>query len=314
MSKMKVVLASPRGFCAGVLRAIHVVEKALELYGPPIYVKHEIVHNKYVVEDFKARGVIFIDDVNNIPEGAITIFSAHGVSESVENTAKSLNLNTIDATCPLVKKVHNEAKHYEKKGKRIILIGHRGHIEVEGTSGRVKQKVDLVQNVNDVEKLDISPETPLAYVTQTTLSVDDTKIIIAALKKKFPNIHGPDVKDICYATQNRQDAVRQLSKKADLILVVGSQNSSNSNRLKDLAEECGAQSYLIDDANDLKQEWVVGKGVIGITAGASAPEMLVTQIIDKLRNFGEVECSTLEGVEENIYFKLPKELSNPSAA
>ena len=293
--QIDVILASPRGFCAGVLRAVEIVEKALEKYGAPIYVRHEIVHNKYIVEDFKARGVVFVDHIAEIPDGSITVFSAHGVSEKVESEAALRNLPTIDATCPLVKKVHKEAQNHEKKGHKIILIGHRGHAEVEGTSGRVKQEVILVQNVEDVQKLDIDPSEKLSYVTQTTLSVDDTKKIVSALKNKFPDIEGPDLRDICYATQNRQDAVRQLAKEVDLILVIGAQNSSNSNRLRDLGEEMSVESHLIDCAEGIQKSWLDGKQAVGITAGASAPEILVDQVITRLGELKDIKISTLRG-------------------
>lgn len=310
MSKpsLSIILARPRGFCAGVERAIEIVERSLKKYGPPVYVRHEIVHNKYVVEDLKAKGAIFVDNVDKIPQGAITIFSAHGVSENVENEAKERDLPVIDATCPLVKKVHKEAQRHEEKGKQIILIGHQGHPEVEGTSGRVASQVILVESIEDVEKLEIADTSNLAYVTQTTLSVDDTKNIIAALKAKFPQIEGPDLRDICYATQNRQDAVRKLSSIVDLVLVIGSQNSSNSNRLCDLARECGKTAYLIDGPQDIKDEWFNGVISVGITAGASAPEVVLEQVIDRIANYAQISVSSLEGVEENVKFKLPEQL------
>lgn len=309
MMQLNVVLAKPRGFCAGVERAIEIVERALEKYGAPVYVRHEIVHNKYVVGDLESRGAIFVDDIADIPEGAITIFSAHGVSEKVENEAKSKDLPVIDATCPLVKKVHKEAQRHEDKEKQLILIGHEGHAEVEGTSGQVKQEVILVQSVEDVARIEVKDSSKLAYVTQTTLSVDDTRDIIQALRTRFPEIEGPDLRDICYATQNRQDAVRGLAKQVDVVLVIGSANSSNSNRLRDLAEEMGVKAYLIDGADDVSVDWFQGREcTVGITAGASAPEILLERVIDRLARFAEVKVSTMDGVAENVRFKIPPEL------
>lgn len=308
--EIKLLLAKPRGFCAGVERAIEIVERALKKYGKPVYVRHEIVHNKYVVEDLKSKGAIFVDDLSEIPVGATTVFSAHGVSEKVEMDAKERNLPVIDATCPLVKKVHKEAQRHEEKGRKLILIGHEGHPEVEGTSGRVKSEVILVQSISDVQKLDIEAGVPLSYVTQTTLSVDDTKSIITALKEKFSEIEGPDLRDICYATQNRQDAVRQLAQKVDLVLVIGSKNSSNSNRLRDLAQEIGVPSYLINGPEDIHDEWLESVSVIGITAGASAPEILLEKVIDKLALMANIVIDTMDGVEENVKFKLPEELES----
>jgi 4-hydroxy-3-methylbut-2-enyl diphosphate reductase len=305
---IEVILARPRGFCAGVERAIEIVEQAIKKYGAPIYVRHEIVHNKYVVEDLKTKGAIFVDELSNIPKGAITIFSAHGVSEEVENEAEARGLPTIDATCPLVKKVHNEAMRRDEGGYQVILIGHKGHPEVEGTSGRVKNEVILVQKVEDVDKLEVRDPEKLAYVTQTTLSVDDTKAIIQALKARFPNIQGPELKDICYATQNRQDAVRKLTKEVDVILVIGAKNSSNSNRLRDLGAEIGVKSYLIDGAEDIDPNWFNGVKTVGITAGASAPEVLLEKVLDKLAELFHISIKTMEGIEENVKFKLPKEL------
>ncbi len=312
MSKvnLEVVLAKPRGFCAGVERAIEIVERAIKKYGAPVYVRHEIVHNKYVVEDLKAKGAVFVNEVSDVPEGGITIFSAHGVSERVEESAKSRDLPVIDATCPLVKKVHREAVRHEEKGMEIILIGHKGHPEVEGTSGRVKNEVILVQTKEDVAKISVKDPSNLSYVTQTTLSVDDTKAIIEALKERFPSIQGPDLKDICYATQNRQDAVRKLAKEVDLLLVIGAANSSNSNRLRDLGEEIGIKSHLINGAQDIKPEWILGITKVGITAGASAPEVLLEKVIDRLGELANIKVSTMEGVTENVKFKLPEELEN----
>jgi 4-hydroxy-3-methylbut-2-enyl diphosphate reductase len=308
MNHIEVILAKPRGFCAGVERAIEIVERALKKYGPPVYVRHEIVHNKFVVEDLKAKGAIFVDEVDNIPDNAITIFSAHGVSEKVEDSAKVRNLPVIDATCPLVKKVHREAQRNEEHGRQIILIGHKGHPEVEGTSGRVKSEVILIQSTTDVEKLEVKDSSRLSYVTQTTLSVDDTKEIILALKKRFPEIQGPELKDICYATQNRQDAVRKLAKMVDAILVIGAVNSSNSNRLRDLGEEMGVRSYLINGAHDINPIWLKDIKTLGITAGASAPEILLEKVLERLSELANIKIKTMEGVEENIRFKLPEEL------
>ncbi len=307
---MEIFLAQPRGFCAGVKRAIQIVEMALEIYGPPIYVRHEIVHNKFVVESLKAKGVIFVNDIAEVPENSITIFSAHGVAEEVENQAKKRNLPVIDATCPLVTKVHREAIINDNEGREIILIGHSGHPEVEGTSGRVKQQVLLVESLSDVEKLEVKNPDNLAYVTQTTLSVDDTKNIIEQLKIRFPNIKGPDLKNICYATQNRQNSVRDLAKIVDLILVIGAKNSSNSNRLRDLAKECNVAAYLIDDEKDIKLDWFKEVKKIGITAGASAPETIIQQVIFSLKDSFNASLRIMDGIEENVIFKLPKEVTN----
>ncbi len=307
---LTIILAKPRGFCAGVERAIEIVEKALTIYGPPIYVRHEIVHNKWVVEDLRAKGVVFVDEVSAIPDGAITVFSAHGISEKVENSAKLRDLPVIDATCPLVTKVHKEAQRYEAEGRELVLIGHAGHPEVEGTMGRVKQKVHIIANVEDVASL--APDAPenLAYVTQTTLSVDDTRSIIDALKERFPTIKGPDLRDICYATQNRQNAVRELAKHVELILVIGSVNSSNSSRLRDLGEETGVTSYLIDDETAIKPEWLANIKSIGVTAGASAPEVLVDKVMSRLQSLRQAEVVMLEGITENTRFKLPPEVTD----
>ncbi len=305
---MEVWLSSPRGFCAGVERAIEIVERALDLYGPPVYVRHEIVHNKRVVETLRAKGAVFVEEVDDIPDGAVTIFSAHGVAESVENEAKRRDLPVIDATCPLVSKVHKEGQNHAKKDRQVILIGHEGHPEVEGTQGRIPGGVLLVTKPKDVEALEVRDPDMLAYVTQTTLSVDETRDVIEALKKRFPNIIGPDVKDICYATQNRQQAVRDLAEHVDLLLVVGAPNSSNSNRLREIGTELGVPSYLIDDAGNLDPDWLEGVGIVGVTAGASAPEELVQEIISRLGDFGDVQLKNLDGVEESIIFKLPREL------
>lgn len=307
---MKIILAEPRGFCAGVSRAIEIVERAIIKYGAPVYVRHEIVHNRYVVEDLKNKGAVFVKEVSDIPDGAITIFSAHGVSDAVVESADIRKLPVIDATCPLVTKVHKEAKRAERKSREIILIGHAGHPEVEGTSGRVEQEVHLIQNIEDIEKLNVKNPDMLSYVTQTTLSVRDTKAIIEALKKHFPAIEGPDTKDICYATQNRQDAVVQLSKEVTIMLVIGAQNSSNSNRLRDLAEEKGIQSYLINGKEDININWFNQDDIVGITAGASAPEILVENVVEYLRDNFNAEISLQNGISENIKFNLPKELND----
>lgn len=307
---MRVLLAQPRGFCAGVVRAIDIVERALKKYGPPIYVRHEIVHNRHVVEDLRQRGAVFVDELDEVPEGAITVFSAHGVAKKVQDEAVSLGLPVIDATCPLVAKVHAEGRRYAAQEREIVLIGHAGHAEVEGTIGQIPAKVHLVQTVEDVGTLAVADEDKLAYVTQTTLSVDDTRGIIQALQERFPTIMGPDVRDICYATQNRQQAVRDLATQVDVILVVGSRNSSNSNRLRELAEELGCPSYLIDDEDGLKAEWFTGVSRVGVTAGASAPEVLVQNVLDGLRRFGEVEVGLLDGVPEDVRFRLPPEVAD----
>jgi 4-hydroxy-3-methylbut-2-enyl diphosphate reductase len=303
-----IFLARPRGFCAGVERAIEIVEKALALYGAPIYVRHEIVHNKWVVEDLRAKGVVFVDAVSEVPDGAITIFSAHGIAEAVEQEARLRGLPVIDATCPLVTKVHREAQRYEKEEREIVLIGHEGHPEVEGTMGRVNTKVHLAGSVQDAERLQVARPEKLAYVTQTTLSVDDTRDIINVLKRRFPSILGPELRDICYATQNRQNAVRELATKVELLLVIGSVNSSNSNRLRDLGQENEVPSYLIDDEQAIDPSWLEAIDRIGITAGASAPEHLVEKVIRHLSKLRPATVTVLEGVHENTRFKLPSEV------
>jgi len=307
---IRVVLAQPRGFCAGVERAIEIVERALKKYGPPIYVRHEIVHNRHVVEDLRTRGAIFVDELDEVPAGAWTVFSAHGVARKVQEAAKERSLPVIDATCPLVAKVHNEGRRYAASGREIILIGHAGHPEVAGTIGQIDGKVNLIQTAEDVASLEVSDPENLAYITQTTLSVDDTRGIIAALKERFPSIVGPDVRDICYATQNRQTAVRQLAGLVDLILVVGSRNSSNSNRLREIGAELGKPSHLIDDANALQAEWLKGIRTVGLTAGASAPETLVQGVIEGLRRFDEIEVAQMDGVDEDVRFRFPAELAD----
>jgi len=306
---MRVILAQPRGFCAGVERAIEIVERALAKFGPPIYVRHEIVHNRHVVEDLRTRGAVFVDELDEIPPGSMTVFSAHGVAKRVEELAAERRLPVFDATCPLVAKVHAEGRRYAAQGREIVLIGHAGHAEVEGTVGQIPGKVHLVQTVADVETLQVGSPDRLAYVTQTTLSVDDTRGIISALQGRFPSIVGPDVRDICYATQNRQQAVHDLAKLVDLILVVGSKNSSNSNRLREIGQELGKPSYLIDDASALERGWFAGVESVGLTAGASAPEMLVQGVLDGLRRFRQVDVSTLAGAAEDVKFKFPAELS-----
>ena len=306
---LRVILAQPRGFCAGVERAIEIVERALKKYGPPIYVRHEIVHNRHVVEDLRTRGAVFVDELEEIPPGAMTVFSAHGVARRVEELARERGLPVIDATCPLVAKVHNEGRRYAAQGRDIVLVGHAGHAEVEGTIGQIEGTVHLVQTAADVDGLAVRDPDKLAYITQTTLSVDDTRGIIAALKARFPAIVGPDVRDICYATQNRQQAVRELARAVDMILVVGSKNSSNSNRLREIGEELGKPSYLIDDAGALRAEWFEGVASVGVTAGASAPETLVQGVLEGLRRFGEIDISTHAGVAEDVRFRFPAQLA-----
>jgi 4-hydroxy-3-methylbut-2-enyl diphosphate reductase len=309
---MRVILAQPRGFCAGVVRAIEIVERALQAFGPPVYVRHEIVHNRHVVESLKAKGAHFVEDLSGVPSGAVTIFSAHGVARAVEEEAERRGLNVIDATCPLVSKVHNQANRYVRDARQLILIGHAGHPEVEGTTGRIPGPVHLVQTEADVAKLAIPPDAPVAYVTQTTLSVDDTRGIIAAIEAKFSDVVGPDTRDICYATQNRQSAVRDLCKVIDVLLVVGASNSSNSNRLREIGADSGIPSYLIADGGELRPEWVAGAATVGITAGASAPETLVENVIDALAQLGPVDISTMAGRIERIEFKLPASLADTS--
>jgi 4-hydroxy-3-methylbut-2-enyl diphosphate reductase len=307
---LRVILAQPRGFCAGVERAIDIVERALEKYGAPVYVRHEIVHNKRVVDTLKARGAIFVEEIDEIPTGAVTIFSAHGVARKVEDGAGLRELDVIDATCPLVTKVHKEGRRYAEKGFDIVLIGHLGHPEVEGTLGQIPGTVHVISEPHDVEMLAVADPERVAFVTQTTLSVNDTKDVIAALRAKFPKILGPDTRDICYATQNRQTAVIELSKKIDLLLVVGAKNSSNSNRLREIGANFGLPSYLIEDATMLDPAWLEGVETVGITAGASAPETLVQETIRRLKEYRRVSVETLDGVEENVHFKLPAELAN----
>ncbi|UYM15307.1 4-hydroxy-3-methylbut-2-enyl diphosphate reductase [Endozoicomonas euniceicola] len=309
---MKIRLANPRGFCAGVDRAIDIVNRALDVFGPPIYVRHEVVHNKYVVENLKQRGAIFVEELDQVPDDVIVIFSAHGVPQSVEAEAERRGLKVFDASCPLVKKVHMEVVRYSRAGKECVLIGHDGHPEVQGTMGQYDDakggRMYLVETAEDVAGLEVQDPEHLAYVTQTTLSMNDTAVVIEALRQKFPNIQGPRKDDICYATQNRQDAVRALADECDIVLVVGSVNSSNSNRLRELAERTGACAYLVDGADDIEPHWLQGKQAIGITAGASAPEVLVQGVIRRLQELGAEMPEELEGQEENIVFTMPKEL------
>ncbi len=308
----EIKLANPRGFCAGVDRAIDIVNRALDVFGAPIYVRHEVVHNKFVVDSLRDRGAIFVEEVNQVPDNVILIFSAHGVSQAVRKEAESRGLQIFDATCPLVTKVHIEVTRYSRQGRECILIGHEGHPEVEGTMGQYNNanggEIYLVEDEADVDALVVKNPDALSYVTQTTLSMDDTAKVIDALRKKFPNIQGPRKDDICYATTNRQDAVRQLALECDLVLVVGSPNSSNSNRLRELAERCGTESYLIDGPDDINPEWIKEKNAIGITAGASAPEVLVKQVIEKLQACGATVPQEMDGTPETISFSLPKAL------
>ncbi|SEA48024.1 4-hydroxy-3-methylbut-2-enyl diphosphate reductase [Microbulbifer marinus] len=309
---MQIRLANPRGFCAGVDRAIDIVNRALDVFGAPIYVRHEVVHNKFVVDSLRERGAVFVDELAEVPDDVIVIFSAHGVSKAVQREAADRGLRVFDATCPLVTKVHMEVSKFSTDGSECILIGHQGHPEVEGTMGQYDASaggaIYLVEDEEDVASLQVQDENNLTYVTQTTLSMDDTARVIDALRARFPNIRGPRKDDICYATQNRQDAVKQLALESDLVLVVGSPNSSNSNRLRELAERCGATAKLIDGAGDIDPAWLAGKSAIGITAGASAPEVLVQEVIDRLQDLGAELPQEMAGREENIRFSLPKEL------
>ena len=311
---MRVILAQPRGFCAGVVRAIEIVDRALQRHGAPVYVRHEIVHNRHVVENLRSKGARFVEELDEVPHGAVTVFSAHGVAQSVEHDADSRGLDVLDATCPLVTKVHVQGRQYVAAGRTLILIGHAGHPEVEGTIGQIPGKVLLVQSEAEVASLDLADDTPLAYVTQTTLSVDDTRGIIDTLMRRFSDIVGPDTRDICYATQNRQAAVRELSEHVDVLLVVGATNSSNSNRLREIGAESGVPSYLVADGSEVKPEWFANAQAVGITAGASAPEEMVEDVIAALRALGPVEVSTMAGREEKVEFKLPSKLAEPVAA
>jgi 4-hydroxy-3-methylbut-2-enyl diphosphate reductase len=309
MATMEVLLANPRGFCAGVERAIDIVERALQQYGAPIYVRHEIVHNKFVVDDLRRKGAVFVEELDEIPAGATVIFSAHGVSQAVRSDAESRGLKVFDATCPLVTKVHVEVSKMLRDGYEIVMIGHRGHPEAEGTMGQANSGMHLVETVEDVARLQVRDAAKLSYVTQTTLSVDDAQVIVAALKARFPQIHGPKKDDICYATQNRQDAVKFMTPRCDVVIVVGSPNSSNSNRLREVAENMGAKAYMVDTAADLRPEWVAGKRRVGVTAGASAPEVLVDELVARLKSLGAASVQPLEGITERVVFTLPRELA-----
>jgi 4-hydroxy-3-methylbut-2-enyl diphosphate reductase len=311
---MKVILAKPRGFCAGVVRAIEIVERALDKYGPPVYVRHEIVHNKWVVDALKARGARFVEELSEVPPGAITIFSAHGVAKKVEAEAAEGGLRVLNATCPLVSKVHTQGRHYLRNGRTVVLIGHAGHPEVEGTLGQIPGPVVLVQTEADVDALDLPNDTPVAYVTQTTLSVDDTRGVIAALFRRFKDVIGPGTQDICYATQNRQTALLELTKLVDVIFVVGAQNSSNSNRLREIGLEAGIPTHLIANGSEIDPEWLHSVEVVGITAGASAPEIMVRDVINALRRLSPIEVFTLPGQDEHVEFRVPVELLDVTGA
>jgi 4-hydroxy-3-methylbut-2-en-1-yl diphosphate reductase len=309
MPPMDVLLANPRGFCAGVERAIDIVERALQQYGAPIYVRHEIVHNKFVVDDLRRKGAVFVEELDQVPTGATVIFSAHGVSKAVRNDAEARGLKVFDATCPLVTKVHVEVSKMLRDGYEIVMIGHRGHPEAEGTMGQANSGMHLVETVEDVARLQARDAAKLSYVTQTTLSVDDAQAIVAALKARFPQIHGPKKEDICYATQNRQDAVKFMTPRCDVVIVVGSPNSSNSNRLREVAENMGVEAYMVDTAADLRPEWVAGKRRVGVTAGASAPEVLVDELVARLKSLGAASAQQLDGITERVVFTLPRELA-----
>ena len=305
---MEVLLANPRGFCAGVERAINIVQRALELYGAPIYVRHEVVHNKFVVDDLRAKGAVFVEDLDQVPSGSTLIFSAHGVSQAVRREAEARGLKVFDATCPLVTKVHVEVAKMSRQGRGIVMIGHRGHPEVEGTMGQATSRVYLVETVGDAELLEVENPAQLAYVTQTTLSVDDAAAIVAALRQRFPDIVGPKKDDICYATQNRQDAVKFMATQCDIVFVVGSPNSSNSNRLREVAQNLGIEAHMIDKADELRPEWLLGRKRIGVSAGASAPEVLVAEVIARLQAMGAKRVTQMKGREESVIFPLPKGL------
>ena len=305
---MDILLANPRGFCAGVERAIEIVERALELYGAPIYVRHEVVHNKFVVDDLREKGAVFVEELNEVPDGATVIFSAHGVSQAVRAEAARRGLRVFDATCPLVTKVHGEVLRQREADREVVMIGHRGHPEVEGTMGQAAGGIHLVENIGDVAKLQVQDESRLAYVTQTTLSVDDARTIVHALEARFPLITGPRKDDICYATQNRQDAVKQMAERCDLVIVVGSPNSSNSNRLREVAKNRGVEAYLVDGADEIRPEWLAGKQYVGVTAGASAPEILVVQVTQRLEALWGGTVRQLQGDAENVVFPLPRDL------
>jgi 4-hydroxy-3-methylbut-2-en-1-yl diphosphate reductase len=307
---MKVILANPRGFCAGVDRAIEIVEQALRLHGAPIYVRHEVVHNKYVVDDLRAKGAIFVEALEEVPPGSTVVFSAHGVSRAVRHESEQRGLQVFDATCPLVTKVHVEVTRLREQDREIVMIGHRGHPEVEGTMGQAQSGMYLVESPNDVADLRVQDEANLAYVTQTTLSVDDARQIITALKSRFPTIIGPKKDDICYATQNRQDAVKALALECDVVIVVGSPNSSNSNRLREVAQNMGVPAYMVDAAADLDPRWIIGAERIGVTAGASAPEVLVRELVERLCGLGAAEVREMDGITESVVFPLPKSLAS----
>lgn len=310
LTHLRVILARPRGFCAGVVRAIEIVERAIDLYGPPVYVRHEIVHNSHVVDALRRRGAIFVDEVEAIPRGAVTVFSAHGVSRGVEQAAADRQLDVIDATCPLVRKVHNEGRRYAERGCDVVLIGHPGHAEIEGTRGQIDGRLHIVATVEDVAKIEVADPDRVAYVTQTTLSLLDTRHIITALRSRFPSIAGPDTRDICYATQNRQKAVLALAGKVQLLLVVGSANSSNSNRLREIGEGAGVPSHLIEGPAALDPDWLEGIDVVGLTAGASAPENLVQDTLRLLRSFRPVDLELFDGETESVIFRLPERLAD----
>mgnify|MGYP001275969964 CR=1 FL=1 len=318
--KITIHLASPRGFCAGVDRAIGIVEQALELFGAPVYVRHEVVHNKYVVDGLRQKGAVFVDELNEVPDDATVIFSAHRVAKAVREEAARRKLRVFDAICPLVTKVHMEVDRYQDEGRECILIGHAGHPEVEGTLGQYRRHEDgkggmyLIESVDDVSELIVKDPNFLAFVTQTTLSMDDTAVVIEALRKRFPEIVGPKKEDICYATQNRQDAVKHLLRECDLILVVGSQTSSNSTRLREIAEKQGIPAYLIDNATEIRDEWLVNKKSVGVTAGASAPEILVERVVEKLRDRGGLDVHEVPGIKEQVVFSLPKELASGASS
>lgn len=314
LQPLRVILANPRGFCAGVTRAIDIVERAIDRFGAPVYVRHEIVHNRFVVDQLRDKGAVFVDELSDVPDGATTVLSAHGVARSVEDEAERRQLPVIDATCPLVTKVHIQGRRYAKTGRRIVLIGHAGHAEVIGTIGQIDAPVLLVSSAEDVAALPLDPATPLAYITQTTLSVDDTRGVIAALHARFSDVVGPDIDDICYATQNRQTAVRKLAEVSDVLIVVGSRNSSNSSRLREIGMEMGIRSYLVDSGDDVDPAWLHGVEAVGITAGASAPDALVDSVIRRLRTLRQVSITQLDGVNENIEFSLPAILRRPAPA
>jgi len=310
---MQVLLAKPRGFCAGVDRAIEIVERALQIHGAPIYVRHEVVHNKFVVNDLRTKGAVFVEDLSEVPAGSTVIFSAHGVSQDVRREADGRQLKVFDATCPLVTKVHVEVAKMRELGREIVMIGHHGHPEVEGTMGQSRGGMYLVETLDDVALLTVADESNLAFVTQTTLSVDDASQIVSALKKRFPQIVGPKKDDICYATQNRQDAIKVLAQQCDVVIVVGSPNSSNSNRLREVAANQNVAAYMVDNAGELKPEWVAGKARVGVTAGASAPEVLVQEVVFRLRELGATEVSELAGITERVTFPLPKNLATEAS-